>query len=181
MVESVSTASASSYQGATRHLVSEEHVCHVSNHTLKNECPDIYLTDHAMDLKFSPTCNMLSMGQITGKIRIYCYDEGKMDNLVTFSHHKESVRTLDYNPAGNILYAGSKDQSLSVMSNGRVEGVLKQAHPEAISKVLHIENDHVIASGDDDGLIRIWDLRMAQAGDAKKACALELKEHEGTI
>jgi len=134
-----------------------------------------------MDVKFSPAYNLLSIGQITGEIKLYAYDESKMDNILTFNHHKESVRTIDYNPSGNILYAGSKDKSLSVISNGRVEGVLKEAHPEAISKVIHIENDHVVATGDDDGLIRIWDLRMAQAGDTKKACALELKEHEGTI
>jgi WD40 repeat protein len=78
-----------------------------------------------MDVKFSPKYNMLSVGQITGDIRVYSYDESKMDNLITFDHHKESVRTIDYNPGGNILYAGSKDKSISVISNGRVEGVLK--------------------------------------------------------
>jgi WD40 repeat protein len=43
-----------------------------------------------------------------------------------------------------------------------------------------MENDHVVATGDDNGLIKIWDLRQAQAG-VKKSCAMELNEHEQSI
>jgi WD40 repeat protein len=57
--------------------------------------------------------------------------------------------------------------------------VVKDAHNEAINKIIHIENDHIVATGDDDGLIKIWDLRLAT--DAKKACVMSLKEHEGTV
>lgn len=83
-----------------------------------------------------------------------------MDQMICFTHHKESVRSLDYNPQGNILYCASKDKSFSVISNGRVEGILKQAHPESINKIIHIENDHIVATGDDDGLLKLWDLRV---------------------
>ena len=44
----------------------------------------------------------------------------------------------------------------------------------------HIENDHVIATGDDDGHVKIWDLRQAQHGVAK-SCVMSLSEHEGSI
>ena len=152
----------------------------ITRHTPKHECPDIYLDDHAMDLKFSPTCNMLALGQITGAIRVYAYAEERMDEILTLDHHKESVRSIDFSPYGNIVYAGSKDGAFSVISNGRLEGMLKGAHDESINKVMHIENDHVIASGDDDGVIKLWDLRMAQSGKAK-SCAMTFEEHEGSI
>ena len=71
------------------------------------------------------------------------------------------MRSIDFNPAGNIVYAASKDKSFSVISNGRVEGQLLDAHDEPINKVSHIENDHVIVTGDDDGTVKIWDLRQA--------------------
>lgn len=45
------------------------------NHTLVNECDDIYLDDTIMSLKFSPTQNIITAGQITGEIRIYSYRE----------------------------------------------------------------------------------------------------------
>ena len=78
------------------------------------------------------------------------------------------------------MYAGSKDGAFSVISNGRLEGMLQGAHDESINKVMHIENEHVIVTGDDDGVIKLWDLRMAQSGKAK-SCAMTFEEHEGSI
>lgn len=102
-----------------------------------------------------------------------------MDQVLQFNHHKSSVRCLEYNPRGNILYCASKDQSFSVISNGILEGQVNQAHSDAINKLVHIENDHVVATGDDSGLVKIWDLRLAT--DPAKACVMTLNEHEGTI
>ena len=87
-----------------------------------------------------------------------------MDEVLDLTHHKESVRSLDFSPSGNIVYAGGKDKSFSVISNGVVNGQLMDAHDEPINKIFHIENDHVVATGDDDGLIKLWDLRQAQNG-----------------
>jgi WD40 repeat protein len=56
---------------------------------------------------------------------------------------------------------------------------LKDAHNEAINAIIHIENGNIIATGDDDGIVKIWDLRQAHQG--KKSCVLEFKEHEGSI
>jgi len=81
--------------------------------------------------------------------------------VLDLTHHKSSVRSIDFSPSGNVLYAASKDKSFSVISNGRVEGQLEDAHDEPINKVAHIENDHVIATGDDNGTIKLWDLRQA--------------------
>ena len=94
-----------------------------------------------------------------------------MDEVANFTQHSDSCRALDFNPSGSILYVGSTDKSFSVISNGRVEGRLEQAHEEAINAIFHIEGDHVVATGDDDGVIKIWDLRQAQSG-IKKACAM---------
>lgn len=81
-----------------RHLLSPEAAPYVSSHTLKHECPDIYLDDHAMDIKFSPTCNMLAVAQITGHVRIYGYSETQMEQALVFNTHTESVRSLEFNP-----------------------------------------------------------------------------------
>jgi WD repeat-containing protein 55 len=103
-----------------------------------------------------------------------------MDEVLTFSHHTESVRSIDFSPAGNILYAASKDKSFSVYSNGLMQGRLENAHSESINKIIHLEDEHIVATGDDDGVIKIWDLRMAQSGK-DKSCAMSLTEHEGSI
>jgi len=38
----------------------------------------------------------------------------------------------------------------------------------------------VVATGDDDGMIKLWDLRQASNGK-KSSCVMSLKEHEGSI
>jgi WD40 repeat protein len=78
-----------------------------------------------------------------------------------FEHHTESVRSIDYSPDGSILYVASADKSISVISRGRLEGHLVGAHEEAVNHIMHIENSHIIATGDDDGAVKIWDLRLA--------------------
>ena len=59
------------------------------------------------------------------------------------------------------MYAAGADNSFSVISRGRLEGHLLNAHSEAVNSVLHIENGHIIATGDDNGVVKIWDLRLA--------------------
>ena len=103
-----------------------------------------------------------------------------MEQVLDLTHHKESVRSIDFSPNGNILYCASKDKSFSVISNGRVEGMLTGCHEEPINKVCHIENDHVIATGDDNGVVKLWDLRQASNGKAQ-SCLMEFSEHEGSI
>ena len=129
--------------------------------SLLYECPDIYLDDTVMSLKFSPTQNILSLGQITGELRIYSYSEEDTSEMLVFNHHTESVRSIEYSPDGSILYVAGADKSLSVISRGRLEGHLIGAHDEALNYIMHIENSHIIATGDDDGAIKIWDLRLA--------------------
>jgi len=68
-----------------------------------------------------------------------------------------------------------------VISNGALEGQLLNAHPVPINCVRHIENGVIIATGDDDGLIKIWDLRLAGQNNLKKACVMKFEEHEGTV
>ena len=59
-------------------------------------------------------------------------------------------------------------------------GRILDAHPAPIYSLLHIEDGNIVASGDDDGMIRIWDLRVAHKGK-KHAVCMEFKEHEGTV
>ena len=79
-----------------------------------------------------------------------------------------------------MIYTGSKDKSLAVITNGQLAVQINDAHPEAIYSLLHMQDGNIIASGDDDGLIRIWDLRMAQQGK-KHAICMEFKDHDGTV
>ena len=64
-------------------------------------------------------CNMLALSQVTGHIRVYAYREDMMEEVLTFSNHQDSVRSIAFSPQGNMLYAAGKDKSFSVISGGR--------------------------------------------------------------
>ena len=126
------------------------------------EPPDIYLDEHIMDLKFSPSANVLALGQITGEVRVYTYREQETKEQLHFAYHLESCRQVEFSPDGNTLYTGSADGSLGVISNGVLEGRLVNAHPCPVNCVRHVDNGVILATGDDDGLIKVWDLRRAR-------------------
>jgi WD40 repeat protein len=48
---------------------------------------------------------------------------------------------------------------LGVITNGKLAGRILEAHENPIHKILHLDSGNIIATGDDDGVIRIWDLR----------------------
>jgi len=133
-----------------------------------------------MDMKFSPTANVLALGQVTGAVRVYSYNDQETKEQMTFNYHTDSVRAIEYSTDGNMIYTGSKDLSLAVITNGQMAGRIMDAHPAPIFTVLHVENGNILASGDDDGMIRIWDLRQASKGK-KHSIIMEFKEHEGTV
>lgn len=43
---------------------------------------------------------------------------------------------------------------------GKIAHIIKKAHPSPIYRCKFI-NDHILISGDDDGLMKVWDLRTA--------------------
>ena len=60
---------------------------------------------------------------------------------------------------GLILATGSKDKSIGIIDqNGQLKSHLKDASQDSISTLCFLNND-ILASGDDDGYIKVWDLR----------------------
>jgi len=71
-----------------------------------------------MDIKFSPTANVIAVGQVSGPVRIYSYDDKDTAEKMVFKHHTDSCRAIEFSPDGNLIYTGSKDKSLAVITNG---------------------------------------------------------------
>jgi WD repeat-containing protein 55 len=46
-------------------------------------------------------------------------------------------------------------------ASGKVVHLIKKAHPSPISRV-HFANDTLLISGDDDGMVKVWDLRSSE-------------------
>lgn len=67
-----------------------------------------------------------------------------------------------------------------MISNGKLEGRIAGAHPAPVNSLMHVENNAIIASGDDDGLIKLWDLRAA-TNKQTGGNIMKFNDHEGTI
>lgn len=51
---------------------------------------------------------------------------------MTFNYHEESCRAIEFSPDGNVIYTGSKDKSIAIITNGLLAGRLQNAHDDAI-------------------------------------------------
>lgn len=82
---------------------------------------------------------------------------------------------MGYNEDGNTLYTISKDCSLAVVDIQKesIKHHFKEAHESPIYSFLSI-SERLCATGDDDGTVKIWDLRL-------KKSVFDFKCGEGTV
>jgi len=58
-----------------------------------------------------------------------------------------------------VLASCGEDKRLGFLDgSGKIAHIIKKAHPSPINRCKFI-NDQVLISGDDDGLVKVWDLR----------------------
>ncbi|XP_064636952.1 WD repeat-containing protein 55-like isoform X2 [Lineus longissimus] len=94
---------------------------------------------------------------------------------MTLNHHKKACRKLKFSTSGERLYTASKDKSLQIidLNHGKVFHKFMKAHEAPIYSLLVID-DYQLVSGDDDGTVKVWDLRHKDA-------IMEFKENEEFI
>lgn len=84
--------------------------------------------------------------------------------MTRFSHHKMSCRSVCYNENGSLLYTTSKDKSLAVLDMGSsaVKQHVWEAHEAPISSFFLVD-ENMCATGDDEGTVKLWDMRKRKA------------------
>ncbi|KNC87037.1 hypothetical protein SARC_00847 [Sphaeroforma arctica JP610] len=78
------------------------------------------------------------------------------------SFHKESVRAMQFSSDGKHIFTASADKSMRLldMETGTSMREITSAHTDAINVLCMVE-DNLLVSGDDGGVIKIWDVRQA--------------------
>ncbi|XP_009888987.1 PREDICTED: WD repeat-containing protein 55 [Charadrius vociferus] len=91
-------------------------------------------------------------------------NEGENRQVWSSGHHLKSCRDVAFSQDGQKLFTVSKDKSIHILTveEGRLETRFPKAHGSALNCVLPIDN-HVFATGDDDGGLKVWDLRKGDA------------------
>lgn len=131
----------------------------------------IQVPSHVFDVAFHPTTPvLLASCHVTGRVLLWKLDEASnaFQREATLKHHKQSCRALRFFEDGTKLVTASADRTCAVVNTDgsviwRTHADTEGAHEESVN-ALHILNETTIASGDDDGCIKVWDIRAS--GDA---------------
>ncbi|XP_048851057.1 WD repeat-containing protein 55 [Brienomyrus brachyistius] len=128
-------------------------------------------------LAFHPTRDILAAGDIDGDIYVYSYSctEGENKELWSSGHHLKSCREVAFSQDGMKLFSVSKDKSVHIMDveEGKLVSRIPKAHSAPINALLVID-ENLLATGDDCGTLKVWDMRKGTA-------FMDLKHHEDYI
>ncbi|NXG17934.1 WDR55 protein, partial [Grallaria varia] len=127
---------------------------------------DICFEATANAIALHPERPLLAAGDVDGDVYLYSYSctEGENRQLWSSGHHLKSCRDVAFSQDGQKLFTVSKDKSVHILTveEGRLETRFPKAHGSALNCVLPIDN-HVFATGDDGGAVKVWDLRRGDA------------------
>jgi len=122
---------------------------------------DIPVGNQVFDLAFHPGEDVIYAGLLTGEVKAFKYhDDGSYEQAFSVRPTKRSCRGLATNADGSRLYGVTKDKSIEIIdtTTGKVVESKAGAHEDALNRVLSTL-PYQLATGDDEGVVRLWDTR----------------------
>ncbi|XP_056156599.1 WD repeat-containing protein 55 [Lampris incognitus] len=127
---------------------------------------DIRLEAIANTLAFHPGRDLLACGDLDGDIYAFSFSctEGETRELWSSGHHLKSCRQVSFSADGEKLYSVSKDRSVHVLDveTGTLRTRILKAHAAPINALLLLD-ENLVATGDDAGAVKVWDMRRGSA------------------
>ncbi|EDQ92783.1 uncharacterized protein MONBRDRAFT_21907 [Monosiga brevicollis MX1] len=123
--------------------------------------PPLQFEDEVFDVAFHPSTPIVASGLISGDIFLHNY--GPAHELkAQIEGHDAACRCLSFSDDGAYLFSASSDKSLQVVDVATGVALYKQsrAHDHSINVIAKLGSEGMLASGDDDGHIKLWDLRQ---------------------
>ncbi|RYG63635.1 hypothetical protein EON64_15530, partial [archaeon] len=123
----------------------------------------IRCNEQVFSLDFHPNGGYLAAGLVDGSVELWRYSsDEKNSRVLNFQTHMQSCRALAFNAGGDALISASSDKSWRVCdSQGKVITEAIDAHAAALNRLCLID-ENTIATGDDNGVVKLWDLRAPQ-------------------
>jgi WD40 repeat protein len=127
-----------------------------------------------MDIATHGCDHVLAASLITGHVVLHRYNPGAVSTQ-TVAPHPDSARCVQFANGGRILFSASvhRDIAATDVSTGAVVARISDAHASGVN-ALHILNENCVISGDDDGQIKVWDVRTG-------ASVMDVSSHEDFI
>uniref|UniRef100_UPI0037E9A791 WD repeat-containing protein 55 n=1 Tax=Semicossyphus pulcher TaxID=241346 RepID=UPI0037E9A791 len=138
---------------------------------------DIRLEAIANTVALHPSRDILVCGDVDGDVYAYSYSctEGENKELWSSGHHMKSCRQVRFSADGLKLYSVSRDKSVHMLDaeRGQLVTRIRGAHGAPINSLLLVD-ENILATGDDGGTLKVWDMR-------KGTSIMDLKHHEDYI
>lgn len=144
---------------------------------VKDTPGDITFEAAVNTIAFHPTRDILAAGDVDGDVFVYSYScvEDENKELWSSGHHLKSCRDSAFSTDGQQLFTVSKDKSIHILNveEGKLVKRITKAHDYALNSLLVID-ENLFATGDENGMLKVWDLRRGTA-------FMEMKNHEEYI
>ncbi|XP_073006952.1 WD repeat-containing protein 55 [Typha latifolia] len=137
---------------------------------------EINLGKLPFDLDFHPSSPLVAAALISGDLHLYKYTaDSQPQRLFGIRAHEESCRAVRFADSGRVILTASPDCSILAtdVETGAAIARLEDAHEDAINRLVNL-TETTIASGDDEGCIKVWDTRQ-------HVCCNSFQAHEDYI
>lgn len=134
-----------------------------ANKRKNNHPPTISVDDHINKISFHPHEDLLGLANILGDVILYKYSNEENTLINTLELHTSSCRDLEFSSDGKLLATVSSDKTVMVtdMETQKLTRFFENAHDDALSCVYVMDNNTIV-TGDDEGRIKLWDLRRKE-------------------
>ncbi|XP_070710384.1 WD repeat-containing protein 55 [Pempheris klunzingeri] len=144
---------------------------------LRDTPEDIRLEAIANTVALHPSRDILVCGDVDGDVYAFSYSctEGENRELWSSGHHVKSCRQLRFSEDGRKLYSVSRDKAVHLLDaeRGQLVTRIRGAHGAPINSLLLVD-ENILATGDDKGTLKVWDMRKGSA-------IMDVKHHEDYI
>eukprot|EP00092_Neocalanus_flemingeri_P023196 GFUD01025153.1.p1 GENE.GFUD01025153.1~~GFUD01025153.1.p1 ORF type:complete len:471 (-),score=144.87 GFUD01025153.1:1127-2539(-) len=128
---------------------------------VRNSPPDIKTSELITDLSFHPEADIIALGNISGDLSIFSYnnEENKMQKKLKLS--KKTLRGLEFDEAGTSLLTISKDKTFRILDTETwtVKTKYVKCHDSPLYSCASL-GPHISVTGDEDGFVKMWDNRL---------------------
>ncbi|KAF9239102.1 WD40-repeat-containing domain protein [Melanogaster broomeanus] len=123
---------------------------------------------------YSPDGKQIATGADNGLIVIWHSKTGDM--LRQLQGYTKPVYSVSFSHSGSRLVSGSQDTTLCIWdtTSGEPVGDKWEAHSDGVWAATYSPDDEMIASGGNDGLVRIWDAQ-------RKMKIVEITDHPAAV
>ncbi|CAH1391661.1 unnamed protein product [Nezara viridula] len=135
---------------------------------IQNKLSPIKSDDLFTNLSFHPSMDLITVSCLSGNIEIYSYAVEENTLKGTIEAHTKACRAVEFSDDGTTIYSVGKDKNIVISDLERLDMkmFIDNAHHVALTTII-APDDNILSTGDEEGVIKIWDTRFSQTPTMK--------------